>query len=63
VPLPLPTLSPRIGESGPIGQCADFSAALDRRITKAGVVDPGAFRVSGQFTRSTSKSLSPSKME
>lgn len=43
--LPVPTRSPHIGESGPLGQCADFFASLDKQIAKADVIDPGAFRV------------------
>ena len=43
--LPAPTRSDRIGETGPIGSCADFFASLDRQTEEAGVLDPGVFRV------------------
>jgi hypothetical protein len=43
--IPLPTRSDRQGETGPLGNCADFFAALDRRTEEAGVLDPGVFRV------------------
>ena len=43
--LPLPTRSDRIGETGPLGSCADFFASLDKRTEEAGVIDPGVFRV------------------
>jgi len=43
--LPVPTRSDRIGESGPLGSCADFFASLDKRAEEAGVLDPGVFRV------------------
>ena len=43
--LQVPTRSPHIGQSGPLGECADFFASLDKQIMKADVIDPGAFRV------------------
>ena len=43
--LPVPTRSERIGATGPLGSCADFFAALDKRTEEAGVLDPGVFRV------------------
>jgi hypothetical protein len=43
--LPVPTRSERIGETGPLGNCADFFASLDKRTRAAGVLDPGVFRV------------------
>ncbi len=43
--IPVPTRSVRIGESGPLGSCADFFASLDNRTQAAGVLDPGVFRV------------------
>jgi uncharacterized protein YneF (UPF0154 family) len=43
--LPVPTRSNRIGETGPLGNCADFFASLDKRTQAAGVLDPGVFRV------------------
>jgi hypothetical protein len=43
--LPVPTRSDRMGETGPLGSCADFFASLDKRIRAAGVLDPGVFRV------------------
>jgi len=43
--LPVPTRSDRIGETGPLGSCADFFALLDKRTEEAGVIDPGVFRV------------------
>jgi hypothetical protein len=41
----VPTRSDRVGETGSVGGCADFFAALDRRTEEAGVLDPGVFRV------------------
>lgn len=43
--LPVPTRSDRMGETGPLGGCADFFASLDKRAEEAAVLDPGAFRV------------------
>ena len=43
--IPLPTRSDRVGESGPLGNCADFFASLDKRTEQAAVLDPGVFRV------------------
>jgi hypothetical protein len=43
--LPAPTRSDRVGESGPLGSCADFFASLDKRTEQAEVLDPGVFRV------------------
>jgi hypothetical protein len=43
--LPVPARSERIGEAGPLGSCADFFAALDKRAEEAAVLDPGVFRV------------------
>jgi hypothetical protein len=43
--LPAPTRSDRVGESGPLGNCADFFASLDKRAEQAEVLDPGVFRV------------------
>jgi hypothetical protein len=43
--LPVPTRSNRVGETGPLGSCADFFALLDKKTGEAGVFDPGAFRV------------------
>jgi len=43
--LQMPTRSPYIGESGPLGECADFFASLDKKIAEANVIDPGVFRV------------------
>lgn len=43
--LPLPTRSARIGETGPLGSCADFFASLDKRTAEAEVLDSGDFRV------------------
>jgi hypothetical protein len=43
--LPVPTRSDRVGETGPLGSCADFFASLDKTTQAAGVLDPGAFRV------------------
>jgi hypothetical protein len=45
--IPVPTQSLRIGRDDPSGHCADFFNTLDRRVAKARVIDPGAFRVSG----------------
>ena len=43
--IPVPTRSDRIGETGPLGNCADFFASLDKRTEEAAVLDPGVFRV------------------
>ena len=43
--LPEPTRSARMGETGPLGECADFFAALDKRSAEAEVLDAGLFRV------------------
>lgn len=43
--LPAPTKSDRVGESGPLGSCANFFASLDKITEKAEVLDPGVFRV------------------
>jgi len=43
--VPVPTQSNRIGETGPLGNCADFFASLDKLTEEAGVLDPGFFRV------------------
>jgi hypothetical protein len=43
--LPATTRSDRVGETGPLGRCAAFFAALDKRTEAAGVLDPGFFRV------------------
>ncbi|UCG09182.1 MAG: hypothetical protein JSV83_11220 [Desulfobacterales bacterium] len=43
--IPVPTRSVRVGETGPLGICADFFASLDQRVEKAGVLDSGVFRV------------------
>ena len=43
--LQVPTRSPHIGESGLLGECADFFASLDEQIAEANVIDPGGFRV------------------
>ena len=43
--LPMPARSDRLGETGPLGSCADFFASLDKRTKEAGVLDPGDFRV------------------
>jgi hypothetical protein len=43
--LPAPTRSDRVGESGPLGSCADFFASLDKSTAQAEVLDPGVFRV------------------
>lgn len=43
--VPAPTRSGHVGQSGKIGGCADFFAILDVQIEKAGVLDPGVFRV------------------
>jgi hypothetical protein len=43
--LPAPTLSPQMDQPGLAGSCAAFFAELDRQVQKAGVLDPGAFRV------------------
>jgi hypothetical protein len=43
--LPVPARSPRIGEPGPLGECADFFASLDKQTQEANVIDPGAFQV------------------
>ncbi|MBI4776320.1 MAG: hypothetical protein HY788_19430 [Deltaproteobacteria bacterium] len=45
--IPLPTQSGRIGETGPLGSCADFFSSLDQRIEESEVLDPGVFRVKG----------------
>jgi hypothetical protein len=45
--LPQIAHSPHVGAEGAIGACADFFEALDRKVTEAGVRDPGAFRVAG----------------
>ncbi len=39
--IPMPTRSVRIGETGPLGICADFFASLDQRVEKAGVLKYG----------------------
>ena len=43
--VPVPTRSGHVGQSGPVGSCADFFASIDRQIEHAGVLDPGVFRV------------------
>jgi len=43
--LPMPARSDHLGEAGPLGNCADFFASLDKRTKEAGVLDPGDFRV------------------
>ena len=43
--IPTPSRSDRLGESGPLGSCADFFASLDKRTEQAGVLDSGDFRV------------------
>jgi hypothetical protein len=43
--LPVPTRSNRVGETGPLGNCADFFASLDKKTEEAAVIDPGVFRV------------------
>ena len=43
--VPGPTVSPRVGDGGKLGSCADLFAALDRRTSADGVVDAGAFGV------------------
>jgi hypothetical protein len=43
--LQAPTRSDRVGESGPLGSCADFFASLDKRTEEAAVLDPGVSRV------------------
>jgi len=43
--LPVPTRSDRVGETGPLGNCADFFVSLDEKTKEAGVLDPGVFRV------------------
>ena len=43
--LPVPTRSDRIGETGPLGSCADFFASLDKSVEEAAVLDSGVFRV------------------
>ena len=43
--LPAPTKSDRVGESGPLGNCANFFASLDQITEEAEVLDPGVFRV------------------
>ena len=43
--VPVPTRSDRIGQTGPLGSCADFFALLDKKTEEAGVIDPGVFRV------------------
>ncbi len=43
--LQVPTRSPHFGKSGPVGECADFFASLDKQIVAADVIDPGVFRV------------------
>ncbi|UCE52771.1 MAG: hypothetical protein JSV31_26540 [Desulfobacterales bacterium] len=43
--LPVPTRSNRVGETGPLGNCADFFASLDKKTGEAAVLDPGVFRV------------------
>ena len=43
--VPVPTRSDRVGQTGPLGNCADFFASLDKRTRAAGVLDPGVFRV------------------
>jgi hypothetical protein len=43
--LPVPTQSEYVGETGPLGSCADFFASLDQRTGAAGVLDSGVFRV------------------
>ena len=43
--LPVPTRSDRVGETGPLGNCADFFASLDKKTEEAAVLDPGVFRV------------------
>jgi len=41
----MPARSDHLGETGPLGSCADFFASLDKRTKEAGVLDPGDFRV------------------
>lgn len=43
--VPLPTQSLHIGQSGEVGSCADFFTSLDQQTERAGVLDPGVFRV------------------
>lgn len=45
--VPKPTESFRLGEADALGSCADFFSSLDKHTSKAGVLDPGAFRVEG----------------
>lgn len=45
--IPKPTESARVGHADALGECADFFSSLDRRTSKARVIDPGAFRVEG----------------
>ncbi len=45
--IPAPTHSPRLGRSGPLGECADFFMSLDQRTADAQIIDSGAFRVEG----------------
>ncbi len=42
---PEPTRSVHIGQTGPVGQCADFFASLDSRTAKADALDSGYGRV------------------
>jgi hypothetical protein len=37
--------STHVGDSGPVGSCANFFALLDHHTEEAKVLDPGAFRV------------------
>jgi hypothetical protein len=45
--VPAPTRSARTGGADPLGECADFFAALDEGVSTARALDPGAFRVEG----------------
>ena len=43
--IPAPSRSDRIGETGSLGECAEFFASLDEQTKKANALDPGVFRV------------------
>jgi len=45
--VPQPTVSLHFGENNELGNCAEFFASLDRRLSTAQELDPGAFRVEG----------------
>ena len=41
----MPTRSAHLGETGPLGKCAEFFESLDKQTQKSGVLDSGEFRI------------------